>query len=293
MVQRQRLRDSLQRVSERQSRPPPIYRRTYYVPGPNALWHLDGNHKLIRWKLVAIDGFSRLITFLQCSSNNLSETMLDCFIGGVHEYGLPSRIRTDHGGENILVWEFMEQQRGPDRSSYIAGSSVHNSRIERLWRDMYRAVSSTYATLFTELECDGALCTDNEADLFALHYIFIPKINRSLSIFKSAWNNHSLSSENNMSPLQLYTAYAIGSSLFDHDIDPLVYGIEPPEEDQDQEESDNAVVVPKVHIPLTLASLQQLQTINPMEDCSDNGKQLYLNAIQLLYTLMLNDNLLD
>lgn len=27
----------------------PITRRVYSVPGPNALWHLDGNHKLIRY----------------------------------------------------------------------------------------------------------------------------------------------------------------------------------------------------------------------------------------------------
>lgn len=25
-----------------------IHRRKYHVPGPQALWHLDGNHKLIR-----------------------------------------------------------------------------------------------------------------------------------------------------------------------------------------------------------------------------------------------------
>jgi len=26
----------------------PISRRTYAVAGPNALWHIDGNHKLVR-----------------------------------------------------------------------------------------------------------------------------------------------------------------------------------------------------------------------------------------------------
>ena len=38
-----------------------IHRRVYQVAGPNALWHIDGNHKLIRyiqlfnWFLVCID----------------------------------------------------------------------------------------------------------------------------------------------------------------------------------------------------------------------------------------------
>ena len=43
-----------------------LHRRKYSVPMPNSLWHLDGNHKLIRWKIVvhaAIDGFSRLPVF--------------------------------------------------------------------------------------------------------------------------------------------------------------------------------------------------------------------------------------
>jgi hypothetical protein len=87
----------------------------------------------------------------------LAETVLSCFLEAIQEYGIPSRVRTDHGGENVRVWEFMEEQRGPGRSSYIAGQSVHNSRIERLWRDVYRSVSSSYAALFYDLEHAGAL----------------------------------------------------------------------------------------------------------------------------------------
>lgn len=74
---------------------------------------MDGNHKLIRWRLVVhgtIDGYSRLITFLHCSSNRAS-TVLDCFTQAVHEYGTPSRVRTDHGGENVRVWDYMEEER--------------------------------------------------------------------------------------------------------------------------------------------------------------------------------------
>ncbi len=43
-----------------------VRRRPYSVPGPNSLWHINGNHKLIRWRFVfhgAIDGISRLVLF--------------------------------------------------------------------------------------------------------------------------------------------------------------------------------------------------------------------------------------
>ena len=59
-----------------------------------------------RWRLVVhggIDGFSRLIVFLQCSSNNRSSTILRVFQNGVGQYGLPERIWSGRGGENVEV----------------------------------------------------------------------------------------------------------------------------------------------------------------------------------------------
>ena len=56
-----------------------LTRRVYHVSSPNALWHFDGHHKLIRWRVVThggIDGYSRLITYLQASTNNLSKSVL-------------------------------------------------------------------------------------------------------------------------------------------------------------------------------------------------------------------------
>lgn len=96
----------------------------------------DGNHKLIRWRLVthgAIDGYSRLVVFLHWSDNNKASTVLQQFVGAVQAYGLPSRIRTDQGLENIEVARMMLKQRGTDRGSILVGSSVHNQRIKWLW----------------------------------------------------------------------------------------------------------------------------------------------------------------
>ena len=145
----------------------------------NSLWHIDGNHKLIRWRIVVhggIDGYSRLPVYLQASTNNTSDTVLKCFLTAVTEYGLPSRVRSDRGGENVLVSEFMlnHPERGPGRRSFITGRSLHNQRIERLWRDVYSGCISLYYDLFCSLEDEELLDPLNNEDLFALHYIFIP-----------------------------------------------------------------------------------------------------------------------
>lgn len=62
-----------------------------------------------RWRLVihgGIDGFSRFIVYLHCSSNNKSETVLHFFDDAMREFGLPKRIRCDKGGENVKVNNF-------------------------------------------------------------------------------------------------------------------------------------------------------------------------------------------
>ena len=50
-IQRQRVRMSMQRVNAVGVSMRTVHRmqrRTYKVAGPNSLWHIDGNHKLIR-----------------------------------------------------------------------------------------------------------------------------------------------------------------------------------------------------------------------------------------------------
>ena len=50
-IQRYRVREAMLRVDPGGAAvriAPSIQRRTYSVAGPNSLWHVDGNHKLIR-----------------------------------------------------------------------------------------------------------------------------------------------------------------------------------------------------------------------------------------------------
>ena len=298
-VQCQRLRLSVHRVDPTNTlrRATTVRRRVYHVDGPNCVWHIDGNHKLIRWRFVihgGVDGYSRMIVYLQCSTNNTAATVLGNFIDAVQQYGLPDKVRTDLGGENVDVWQLMSNAH-QSSSAVITGSSTHNERIERLWNDVRRSVSEEFRCLFYQLEREGSLNPLNETDMYCLQYIFVPRINKVLSEFLVAWNNHKLSTENNKTPNQLFLRGLLSSTPRNI---PGPMLLPTPEASQlggttstttSSPTCQTSSPLPSVsgHINVPRSSFkpcgileQALQTqIHPLGESRNYGKDIYLNAL--------------
>ena len=105
-----------------------LWRCSYNVPGPNSLWHIDTHHISIRWRCIVqggIDRYSHMMMYLSCSTNNKVATTLECF-----RKGLQCTIKG-----------------------------------QRLWRDVYRYLCSTFHEVFYFMEAQEMLDPDDDSDL--------------------------------------------------------------------------------------------------------------------------------
>ena len=146
-VQRDRVVRSLERVDSLTRvilRNKVIQRRDYTSPWPNALWHVDGHHKLGLWGIVIhgfTDGYDRVvgvlllrlwwlcltycqITGMRASTCNTAQTVLNLFLDAIAAYQCPSRVRGDRGSENVDLCTWMIMYRGPNRASFMWGTYV-------------------------------------------------------------------------------------------------------------------------------------------------------------------------
>ncbi|XP_034072352.1 uncharacterized protein LOC117546278 isoform X1 [Gymnodraco acuticeps] len=306
VVQRRRVRETLKQIdpaAAAQRWGQTVARRTYYVPFPNSLWHIDGHMRLIRWGLVThagIDGNSRLVTFINCGTDNTALTVLTHFVRATCRYGLPSRVRSDHGGENTLVALLMNLLQGNGEVRHITGQSVHNQRIERLWRDVFQQVVHYFYTLFYSFEDEQILNPEDDIQKMALQIVFKPEIQKRLDLFRHAWNNHRLRTANNRTPTHIWMEGMLANREQHSTAIDNVFGNDPYSQENienglarhgirlDQLQANNddlerAVIVPQPHIILSSEQQQDLQ--NAMTGTTDL-KDRYLLCVRQIQNML-------
>ncbi|KAA0710510.1 hypothetical protein E1301_Tti012592 [Triplophysa tibetana] len=223
-----------------------------------------------------VDGYSRKVLYLNAANNNRALTAYN-FSVGVQKFGLPSRVRGDQGVENVQIARFMFTSRGTDRGSFISGKSVHNQRIERLWRDVRIMVTSKYLEMLHSLESEGLLDISVVEDLFSVHYTFLPRLQADLDTFAEAWNHHPLSTEGNRSPEQLWQIGLMQTNIEEADLDwDVAASYEACE--------DLGVVVPEFECPLSSDGLNGLEDLQNLTGSNTPATEMYLLCREFVTT---------
>lgn len=75
-----------------------------------------------------IDEYSGGLTHIFCSDNNLAVTAFDGIIASCKEFMVPPKVRTDHGGEHVLIALLMRLYRGED---FISQGRLYTINVSR------------------------------------------------------------------------------------------------------------------------------------------------------------------
>ena len=180
----------------------------------------------------------------------------------------------------------MLDRYGAESNPVLTGQSVHNQRIERLWRDVHNYIVMYFKNIFYCLE-SSHLDPDDELDIYALHYIYVPRINRAIDQFVLQWNNHSLSTEGEKTPLQKWTEgfYNCQRGNESTDVD-AHYGVDDGDNDGvhpvPEIQTDNHVVVPVCTLHLTENEQAIIESIDALIDYNEHGISVYEAVNRLL-----------
>jgi len=178
-----------------------LRRRTYTVPGPDYLWHIDGYDKLKPYGFSihgCIDGYSRRIIWLKVAPTNKDPKIIaSYYLKAVEELnGLPTKIRSDDGSENSIIQPIHIALRTAHQndlsilSSYLIGTSPANQRIESLWSQFTKDRIMFWRDFFSDLSemelVDNSLQITEEC----LRYCFMHLVRKDLNEFTERWNRH-------------------------------------------------------------------------------------------------------
>lgn len=178
-----------------------LRRRSYYTPGPNHSWHVDGYDKLKPYGFPihgCIDGYSRKVLWLKvCKTNNDPTVTGQHFLDAVEKYGgCPTLLRTDNGTENVIMAAIQAYFRSGGEDSFAGvkahryGSSPANQRIECWWSFLRKNRSNWWINFFKDLVEEGHLNTANDMQKECLWYCFSQLLQQDLNFVKQHWNSH-------------------------------------------------------------------------------------------------------
>ncbi len=128
-------------------------------------------------------------------------------------------------------------------------------------------MAATFHSLFYYLEAFHELDPLSDVDLFVLHTVFLPRINKCLSEFAAGWNSHPMRNERNWSPKKIWLNGVIDPTNASHtairditdptpDI-PEEFGIDPEGPLPLNPDEDGEVVVPDIVAPLSGQALDE------------------------------------
>ena len=181
-------------------------RPQYNVKGPRSLYHADAHEKLAHrygfWFHGCMDGYSRFCVYLQARDNKRARTVRDIFVAGCDEgaggAGWASRCRWDKGSENRdAIREQINRHYDPERpetgqrGSAITGVSMDNSRMEGFWRYVREQVTDQFYGCFHHMRTRREILNPADpCDLYILHTVFMPVVQRALDDMRAMWNEH-------------------------------------------------------------------------------------------------------
>ncbi|CAI5677981.1 unnamed protein product [Oreochromis niloticus] len=223
--------------------------------------------------------------YLNAACNNTASTALDFFLDGVRRFGWPYKVRADQGVENVKIAKMMFTVRGTGCGSFISGKSVHNQRIERLWRDVWTGVTHIYYDVVHSLEEDGFLNISDSLHLFCAHYTFLPRLKVDLAKFSAGWNDHSIRTEHSLSPNQLWELGMLQQPIREpkrseenlaeiqiESIDWESAGL--------SHQNNPSVLVPEMECPLNAEDIESLRlSIDPLVPSCSFGRDIYLTTL--------------
>lgn len=163
-----------------------------------------------------------------------------------------------------------------------------NQRIERLCVNTFQSVLCIFYNIFSSMEELHILDVGSDTQLWALHYVFMPRLQRNLDTFVTQWNTHGLTTEHGKSPYQLFTTGILENHASQYTGVQAFVGEEQEGAEAEREVVTGADDAPRpalsmVQCPLTQDQVTDLEgRINPLDDADRFGIDIYKRVLMFV-----------